>query len=122
MDWKKAPEDLVAFLAQKTAKLNCDYRKMFGYPAYFVNGNMFTGLHGDKLFLRLSESDVEKITQLNLGVRAFEPMPGRPMKGYVVLPQPFFCNDKLFGEWLENSYKYALSLPPKKAKGNKKTK
>ncbi len=116
MEWKKAPDELVKFIAQKTMNLNCDFRKMFGYPAYFVNGNMFTGLHGDRLFIRISEIDIKKIFELNLGVTLFEPMPGRPMKGYVVLPQSFYCNDKLFGEWLERSLKFASSLPPKQSK------
>jgi TfoX/Sxy family transcriptional regulator of competence genes len=116
MEWKKGPEDLVEFIAQKTANFNCDFRKMFGYPAYFVNGNMFTGLYGDRLFIRLSETGLKKIVELNLGVKPFEPMPGRIMKGYVVLPQSFYCNDKLFDEWLEHSFKFASSLPPKKPK------
>ncbi len=116
MEWKKAPDELVKFIAKKTSNLNCEFRKMFGYPAYFVNGNMFTGLHGDKLFVRLSEADREKIVGLNLGVKVFEPVPGRAMKGFVVLPQSFYCNEKLFGEWLEHSYKFASSLPPKQRK------
>ncbi len=116
MEWKKTPEELAQFLAQKTSSLNCDFRKMFGYPAYFVNGNLFTGLHGDRLFIRLSEIDLKKIIGLDLGVKLFEPMPGRPMKGYVVLPQSFYCNDKLLGGWLERSFKFASSLPPKKHK------
>ncbi len=120
MQWKKAPVELAEFLVKKTDKLECDFRKMFGYPAYFVNGNMFTGLHGDKLFLRLSESDIKTIMEQNLGVTAFEPMPGRAMKGYVVLPESFYCNDRLFGEWLERSFEYTQTLPTKKAKSLKK--
>ena len=42
---------------------NCDYKKMFGYPAYFFNGNMFVGVHGDKLFLRLSSADMAEIIE-----------------------------------------------------------
>jgi len=37
---------------------------MFGYPAYFINGNMFVGVFADKLFLRLSDSDIAKITEI----------------------------------------------------------
>ena len=116
MEWKKAPDELVQFIAQKTAKLKCDYRMMFGYPAYFVNGNMFTGIHGDRLFIRLSEFDIKKLTEMNLGVTVFEPMLGRAMKGYVVVPKSFYSNEKLFHEWLNNSFKYVSSLPPKKPK------
>ena len=33
---------------------------MFGYPAVFVNGNMFAGLVRDKMILRLGETDRTK--------------------------------------------------------------
>ena len=116
MDWKKAPEELVQFLSQKMENVNCDYRKMFGYPAYFINGNMFAGIHGEKLFLRLSESDVEEIMNAHLNVTCFEPMPGRAMTGYVVLPKPIYSDEKLFDKWLEKSVKYVSTLPSKQKK------
>ena len=62
---------------------NCDYKKMFGYPAYFFNGNMFLAVHGDKLFLRLSEADTAEIKKDRPSVTAFEPMPGKAMKSYM---------------------------------------
>ena len=116
MEWKKAPEELVQFLAQKMKSVNCDYRKMFGYPAYFINGNMFAGVHGDKLFIRLSDSEVEEIMNARLNVTRFEPMAGRAMTGYVVLPKPVYSDEKLFGKWLDKSVKYAFTLPPKQKK------
>jgi TfoX/Sxy family transcriptional regulator of competence genes len=114
MEWKKAPEELVQFLAQKMKSVNCDYRKMFGYPAYFINGNMFAGIHGINLFIRLSESEVEEIMNANLNVTCFEPMPGRAMVGYVVIPKPVYSDDKLFSKWLDKSVKYASTLPQKR--------
>ena len=48
-------------------------------------------------------------------VTAFEPMPGRAMKGYVVLPKAIYSDDKLFAEYLDKSIKYVSSLPPKHA-------
>ena len=80
MEWKKAPTEVVDFINEKMKTKNCDYKKMFGYPVYFVNGNMFAGIHGDKLFLRLSDSGVANITKDSKDVSAFEPMPGRAMK------------------------------------------
>ncbi len=106
----------MSFIAEKTARLNCDFRKMFGYPAYFVNGNLFTGLHGDRLFLRLSQVDLKKIFELNAGVEPFEPVPGRAMKGYVVLPPSFYCDERLFSEWLNRSFNFVSWLPPKQSK------
>jgi TfoX/Sxy family transcriptional regulator of competence genes len=116
MDWKKAPQELVDFIMEKMKGKNCDYKKMFGYPAFFFNGNMFVGVHGNKLFLRLSDADAAELIRDCEGVSAFEPMPGRAMKGYVVLPKSLYSNDKLFAEWLNKSMKYAATLPPKKAK------
>jgi len=116
MEFKKAPQELVDFLNEKMKGKNCDYKKMFGYPAYFFNGNMFVGVHGDKLFLRLSDDDKAEIMKDCKDVAAFEPMPGRAMKGYVVLPKPVYFNDKAFAEYLDKSIKYVSSLPPKQGK------
>lgn len=116
MEWKKAPEELVEFITEKMKDVKCDYRKMFGYPAYFINGNMFVGVFGDKLFLRLSEPDIVLISETCKDVSAFEPMRGRPMKGYVFLPKSIYSDDALFGEWLNKSIKYVSSLPPKHKK------
>ncbi len=116
MEWKKAPEELVQFLSQKMKSVKCDYRKMFGYPAYFINGNMFAGIHGEKLFVRLPEAEVEEIMNAKLNVTCFEPMPGRAMAGYVVLPKSVYSNEKLFDKWLNKSVNYVSSLPPKQKK------
>ena len=43
-------------------------------------------------------------------------MPGRAMKGYVVLPKALYSDDKLFEEYLNKSVKYVSSLPLKKEK------
>ncbi len=114
MEWKKPPAELVDFIMEKMKDKNCDYKKMFGYPAYFFNGNMFVGLHGDKLFLRLSDTDIAEIIKDCAGVNGFEPVPGRAMKGYVVLPKSLYSDDKAFTEWLNKSMKYVADLPPKK--------
>ena len=117
-EWTKAPVELVEFITEKMKDKNCDYKKMFGYPAYFINGNMFAGVHGDKLFLRLSDADMAEIMKDCKDVTAFEPMPGRAMKGYVVLPKPVYSDDKLFAEWLDKSIEYVSELAPKKEKKN----
>jgi len=113
LEWKKAPEERVQFLAQKMKNVNFDYRKMFGYPAYFINGNMFAGIHGEKLFLRLSQSEVEEIMNAHLNVTCFEPMPGRAMAGYVVLPKSVYSDERLFNKWIHKSIKYVSTLPAK---------
>ncbi len=55
MDWKKSPQGLIDLFAEATANdPRVERRKMFGYPAVFVGGNMCAGLFGDGMFARLS--------------------------------------------------------------------
>ena len=59
-------------------------RPMFGNLAAFVNGNMFSGLFGEDLFVRLPNDEAAQVKRQ--GGRPFEPMPGRAMSGYVMVP------------------------------------
>jgi len=97
----------------------CEKRRMFGTPAYFVNNNMFAGAWQDVIILRLSSEDRDAIRKASDEVVAFEPMEGRPMKEYMALPEPFASDRHEFMKWVERSYNYARSLPPK-IKGEKK--
>jgi TfoX/Sxy family transcriptional regulator of competence genes len=56
MAWKKSPPELVQRFEKVAASLGTERRKMFGYPASFVHGNMFAGLHEDRFVLRLGRS------------------------------------------------------------------
>ena len=93
-------------------------RRMFGYPAAFVNGQMFTGLFRDKMMLRLSSADRVEITA-KYGAQPFEPIPGRPMREYVSVPEAILNSDAQLRAWLQRGLAYARSLPPKKAKAKK---
>src|SRR5689334_9195227 len=90
-------------------------RKVFGYPAVFINGQMFAGLHQDKLILRLSEADRSHFMQLK-GASVFEPMPGRPMREYVVVPPSLLKSDAELERWLAKALAHASILPPKATK------
>src|SRR5919201_3604797 len=59
-------------------------RPMFGNLSAFINGNMFCGVFGDDLFIRVSDEDQAKIRKQ--GGKPFEPMAGRAMSGYVIVP------------------------------------
>ncbi len=89
-------------------------RKMFGYPCAFVRGQMFAGVFGDRLMLRLAEEDRARFLKLP-GARPFEPMPGRPMKEYVEAPKALAQSPEL-KKWLAKSLAYASALPPKEKK------
>jgi TfoX/Sxy family transcriptional regulator of competence genes len=62
-------------------------RPMFGNVSAFVNGNMYAGVFGDDLFVRLPEVDAAELLEAE-GAGHFEPMKGRPMKGYIVVQEP----------------------------------
>lgn len=84
---------------------------MFGNVAAFVNGNMFTGIFGQDLFVRLSEeARAELIAE---GGAEFQPRPGWAMKEYVSLPRTWRENRAHAGAWMERSLAWAEKLPPK---------
>ena len=89
-------------------------RPMFGNLSAFVNGNMFCGLFGGDLFVRVSEGDQAKIRKQ--GGRAFEPMPGRAMTGYVVVPTGWQKKPDATRSWILVALTWSKALPPKSAK------
>ena len=86
-------------------------RPMFGNLAAFVNGNMFTGLFGEDLFVRVSEEDQAKLRRQ--GGRPFEPMPGRAMTGYVVVPASWIRNPDGVRTWVTSALSWSRALPAK---------
>jgi TfoX/Sxy family transcriptional regulator of competence genes len=114
--WKKVPPELDAFLASMLAQFACEKRHMFGCPVYFVKGNMFAGLHQDNLFIRLPADDREKLYRQCDEAAPFEPMAGRPMKEYAVIPESLYGDSGEFSQWLNRSYSYAAALPVKEPK------
>jgi len=117
--FRKSPPGLIARfdeLARLTAE--ADRRQMFGYPTCVLRGNMLMGLHEDSLILRLAEADRAEFLSRHHAA-TFEPMPGRPMKEYVVVP-PSLVSDDAIGDWVRRSLAYAKQLPakaPRKKKG-----
>ena len=118
--WRAAPAALIEQFTRATADLpQIESRKMFGYPAIFLNGNMVAGLFQDQMIVRLSESDRRQLAAI-AGAAQFEPMPGRPMREYMVLPGSIVDASAKSKEWLERARGFVAALPPKQAKGAKK--
>ena len=92
-------------------------KPMFGNLSAFVNGNMFAGLFGDDLFVRVGDSDRKAL--LAKGGRDFEPMPGRAMKGYVVLPPGWRTDTGQAQRWLATALTGIAKMPAKNAGGAK---
>lgn len=107
--WTKSPPELVErFFAALPDDPRVERRKMFGFDASFVNGQMFAGLFEASMMLRLAETDRAK-----LGAPAFEPVPGRPMKEYVRLPDSLLAERTELRRWVKRGFDYAAALPPK---------
>jgi len=107
-----APEALVRrFTDAVGAMRGVESRKMFSYPAAFVHGNMFSGLFQDAMILKLPEADRRSLAER--GGRPFEPMPGRVMGEFVVVPPALLADPGELASWLGRARMYVATLPPK---------
>ena len=111
---KPDPETRAAFEELVPDDLRVVVRPMFGNLAAFVNGNMFTGLFGGDLFVRLPEDGRAEL--MEAGGSPFEPMPGRGMKEYVVLPSDWRDRPAESVGWIDRSLDWAGELPAKQPK------
>ncbi|MHB1356590.1 MAG: TfoX/Sxy family protein [Anaerolineae bacterium] len=119
--WRKAPPELIVFLKELVnPNPQVELRTMFGYPCAFVNGYMTAGLFADRMFVKMDTAGAHKLLELP-GANPFEPSPGRVMSGYVLVPENLRASPDL-EVWLEQSFAYAASLPPKTRKTKTKVK
>src|SRR5512136_3226685 len=116
--WKPAPAKAVTAFEMATSGLpGAEPRKMFGYSCVFAKGNMFAGLHEAGMVLRLPEEQRAEFLRLK-GAEQFEPMPGRVMREYVVVPKVLLNAPEQLRAWVEKSLDYVLSLPAKPKKSS----
>ncbi len=114
--WKPAPAEATTAFESATSGLSGgERRKMFGYSCFFAKGNMFAGLHEAGMILRLSEEQRKEFLCLK-DAKQFEPMPGRVMREYVVVPKVLLDSPERLRAWVEKSLAYGLSLPAKAKK------
>lgn len=86
-------------------------KPMFGNLGAFVNGNMFLGLLGSAIGLKLNETD-RAFLLAEEGAGPFGPA-GTPMGGYVALP-PALAADPFKAEiWVAKALDYVGAFPPK---------
>jgi len=105
--WQKSDPALVErFLASLPVTQSVQRRQMFGYPCAFVNGNMFAGLHEQRLIVRLPAQ---------ASARPFEVM-GKVMKDYAAIEDALDCPPAQFRDWIASALAYTSALPPKKPK------
>jgi TfoX/Sxy family transcriptional regulator of competence genes len=116
--WKPAPREAVTAFETATSGLpGAEPRKMFGYSCVFAKGYMFAGLHEAGMVVRLPDDRRPEFLRLK-GAKQFEPMPGRVMREYVVVPKVLLNAPERLRAWVEKSLAYVSSLPAKTKKGS----
>ena len=105
--WQKSNPELVSlFLASLPLTQGVERRQMFGYPCAFINGNMFAGLHEQRLIVRVPAEAAR---------RPFEVM-GKVMKEYAAIEDALDCPPAECRDWIGRGLAYTKTLPPKKPK------
>ncbi|HVN13432.1 MAG TPA: TfoX/Sxy family protein [Kineosporiaceae bacterium] len=85
-----------------------EVKPMFGNLGAFVNGNMFAGLFGSDIGVKLSSTDLAELAAAGGG--PFGPVE-RPMTGYLTVPQ-----DESPAVWVRRALTYVASMPPKQTR------
>ena len=117
---KPSPDAIERFRRAVGDDPRASLRPMFGNLSAFANGYLFTGLFGDEIFVRADAAT--QATVLAGGGRPFAPMPGRPMRDYVVLPVAWTGDETELRTRIGSSLAFTMTLPPKAPKPPKSAK
>lgn len=109
---KPTDADRQRFHALVPDEPHVEAKPMFGNLGAFVNGNMFMGLFGSDIGVKLDEPDRAKLASMP-GSGPFGPSE-RPMAGYVSLPAGWTA--RRAGPWIAKAYATAAALPAKTPK------
>lgn len=71
--------------------------KMFGYPAYKVNGKLAVGLYDTGIVVKVGSKRAKELLGQE-GIEGFEPMAGRIWKDWILLTGNFESYQPLFEE------------------------
>src|SRR6266540_3179798 len=111
--FEKSPQERIGLFVAVAARFpESERRKMFVYPALFVGGNLVTGLFADRWMIRLEVDDLHAMLEMP-GGGPFEPMAGKPMKGYATVPEAVVADDSQLDDWVRRSIAFGGTLPAK---------
>ena len=112
---KHSDEDKARFRDLVPEAPGVEVKPMFGSVGAFVNGNMFAGLFGPDVGVKLDPEGLEELRALE-GSGPFGPAE-RPMGGYLSLPASL--SDDEAAAWVERARAHIATLPPKVKKPKK---
>jgi TfoX/Sxy family transcriptional regulator of competence genes len=114
---KPSEEDKRFFRSVLPDDPDVEVKPMFGNLGAFVHGNMFAGLFGPAVGVRLNQTDATELTAVD-GAGPFGPAE-RPMGGYISLPGAWRDDADMAASWVERALAHVSSLPPKVKKAKK---
>ena len=92
-----------------------EVKPMFGNLGAFVNGNMFAGLFGDRIGVRVLDESARAELAATEGAGPFGPEE-RPMGGYVAAPVDWASEPGRIADWVARALEEVAELPPKAPK------
>ena len=88
-----------------------EVKPMFGNLGAFVHGNMFAGLFGPAVGVRLDDAARAEL-ETEDGTGPFGPAE-RPMGGYTSMPGAWRATPDVAASWVERALSHVSTLPPK---------
>jgi TfoX/Sxy family transcriptional regulator of competence genes len=86
-------------------------RKMFGGLALMFQGNMFVGVTGDELMVRVGKQNyVAALAEPHAREMDFT---GKPLTGYVYVAADGIAEDEELQRWCDRALSFAQTLPAK---------
>ena len=119
---KPSEDDKEFFRSLVPAEPDVEIKPMFGNLGAFVHGNMFAGLFGSAVGVRLDDAASQELAAIE-GAGPFGPEE-RPMGGYLSLPPDWRAAPDLASAWVERALAHVKTMPPKvkKPKSSRTTK
>jgi hypothetical protein len=109
---KATDSDKDRFRALVPDSADVEIKPMFGQLGAFVNGNMFAGMFGSSIGVKLSPDDAAELAE-RPGSGPFGPEE-RPMGGWLSLPESM--GEQEATEWVTRAHTHIATLPPKRKK------
>ena len=109
---KHSDEDKARFRELVPDVGGVEVKPMFGSVGAFVNGNMFAGLFGTDVGVKLDDEAKAELAAID-GSGPFGPEE-RPMGGYLTLPESFTEDEAR--SWMERARAHVATFPPKTKK------
>jgi TfoX/Sxy family transcriptional regulator of competence genes len=116
---KPTEDDKAYFRSLVPGDPRVEVKPMFGNLGAFVNGNMFMGLFGADVGVKLPDAERDALMAED-GAGPFGPAE-RPMGGYVTMPASWRSAPSAAEPWVDKALRHVAAFPPKaKKKGSAK--